>query len=125
MDPRLKRITDEYISGRMTKEEFEQKKHLFDEIQENETKTESKVKVDSELKFWDCVRDGFILSIISFLIFALYIFSQGWFLESPGIFAFLILGFGLLLGIVFFTFIIFTPIVFVIRKLILPKIKEL
>lgn len=106
----------------MTKEEFEYKKHLFDDVDIKDTKDIKDIENKKEVTYMGCIRDGFILSIISFLVYALYVFSQGWYIEGDSGVAFIILGIGLLFGIVFFTFIIFTPIIYFIRKFIIPNI---
>ena len=121
VDEARRLITEQYIDGKITREEFENKKKFVDNIS-GKTTEEKENTGEKEVTYLGCIRDGFILSTISFLVFALYIFSQGWYLEAGGGVAFIILGIGLLFGLVFFTFIIFTPIVYFIRKFVIPNI---
>lgn len=77
---------------------------------------------DDEVTYQDCIGAGFVLSLVFFFIVVFWIIGQGFAFEGSGA-GLVILAVALILGIAFFTFVIFTPIVYVLKKWILPKVK--
>ena len=77
---------------------------------------------NKEVSLKDCVLLGFVFSIVTLIILSVFLITQGMFISGGN---FLVLAFGLLIFILILTFIIFAPLIYVFRTVIIPKLKEI